>query len=87
MKKTMMNKEKWELAEKLNAPTYIDRETLIEEFGDDGGISEETKFLYLALNDPDDERNVYEVVYRFTTNKKTEIIPLELYDINLWTRV
>ena len=81
-----MNKEKWELAEKLGAPTYIDRDTLMEEF-DDCWFEEDKKFFYLGIKNPEDERDLYTVVYRFTSSMRIGVVPLELYDIVFWTRV
>ena len=86
MKKTMMNEAKWELAEKLNAPTYIDRETLIEEYFD-CEIEEDNTFLYLGINNPEDEREWFTAVYKFTSSMRIEVVPLELYDIVFWKRV
>lgn len=87
MKKTMMNETKWELAEILGVPTYIDRYTLFEEFAGDCTIEEDNTFLYLGINNPYNERDFYTVVYRFTSSKRMKIVPLELYDIVLWLRV
>lgn len=83
MKKTMMNETKWELAEKLGVPTYIDKDTLIEEYFD-CEIEEDKKFLYLGINNPEGEKGWYTAVYRFTSSMRIGVVPLELYDIVVW---